>query len=282
VRSQLSERDVQVLRAVEKVRLLNARQVERLIFTEGSPLTRARRCRATLDRLTRWRCLGRLERRVGGVRAGSAGFVYFLLPFGHRVLHPGAEHLQRTREPSRAFVDHTLAISELWVELTEAERRGDLELLDFQPEPSSWRSFSGIGGDRRWVKPDARVTVVAGEWEQHCFVEVDLGTESGTVIRRKAEAFVAYWQTGIEQQRDGVYPRVVFLVPDDARRGRLVDALGRLPAEHWQVFQIDLLERAVTAIRGRARKQARNCNSTPEGSINAGRVEAPPTYKERS
>lgn len=250
-RSRLSGRDLTVLRSVEKARLLTATQVERLVFTEGSERTRARRSRATLQRLTEARCLTRLDRRIGGLRAGSASYIYALAPFGQRVLRPGADRLRRVREPGRAFVDHVLATAELWVQLVETARTGDLDLISFDVEPKCWRSFARIGGERRWVKPDARVVVATGEWEHHWMVEVDLGTESGTVIRAKADAYIDYWRTGIEQDRGDVFPRVLFLVPDRQRRERITDALGRLPAEHWQLFQVGLLSEQVQTIRGR-------------------------------
>ena len=44
-------------------------------------------------------------------------------------------------EPGLAFVRHTLAVTELYVRLREAERAGTLELLEFEPEPECWRSY---------------------------------------------------------------------------------------------------------------------------------------------
>lgn len=248
VRARLSDRDVAVLRSVEAARLLSARQVERVHFTKGSPLTRARRCRAVLQRLTEWGCLVRLERRIGGVHAGSAGYVYALAPFGQRLLHPGTERLRRVREPSSAFVDHVLATAEVWVRLVEAEAAGRLQVERFDFEPACWRSFTGPSGAVAWVKPDATAELVVGEWEVHSFIEVDLGTESSTVIRAKAEAYAAYYRAGVEQHRSGLFPRVVFLVPDERRKARLVDTLARLDPEQWQLFRVALLDDAVTAL----------------------------------
>jgi hypothetical protein len=258
VRARASERDLAVLRSVEVARLLSARHVERVHFSEGSPLTRARRCRAVLQRLTDWGCLVRLERRIGGVHAGSAGYVYALAPFGQRLLHPGTERLRRVREPSAGFVDHVLATAEVWVRLVEAERSGRLQVDRFEFEPSCWRSFTGPSGALAWVKPDAKAELVVGEWEVHSFIEVDLDTESSTVIRNKAEAYAAYFRTGTEQDRIGLFPKVVFLVPDERRTARLVDTLARLDPELWQLFQVVLLDEAVTALgsTGQALDQA--------------------------
>jgi hypothetical protein len=249
VRRQLSDRDRLVLTAVEDLRLLSARQIERAIFVDGSPLTRARRCRAALQRLTEWGCLTRLDRRIGGLRAGSAGFVYGFAPFGQRVLNPGAERLRRVREPRTAFADHVLMISELWVQLLEAEREERLKLIDFQSEPNCWRSSGGVSSVQ-WVKPDAGVVTATDDWELHFFVEVDLATESQSVIRTKAATYADYWQTGKEQTARGVFPRVLFLVPYERRKEQIVETLSRLPAEQWQLFQVALFDQAVDVMAG--------------------------------
>ena len=247
LRNRLSDRDRRVLDAVDDLRLLSARQIERAIFDEGSELTRARRARATLQRLTEAGCLTRLERRIGGVRAGSASYIYALAPLGQRLLHPGLDRLRRVREPGTSFVDHTLGVAEVWVRLGEANRRGRLQLRQFQAEPACWRQIPGAYHATS-LKPDAYVALETNEWEQHSFVEVDLGTECQTVIRRKAQSYVDYWRTGNEQARFGVFPKVIFLVPDDRRRARIADTLAQLPAENWQLFQVAVLDDAIDAL----------------------------------
>src|SRR5918911_3628341 len=107
LRERLSERDVQVLRSVAEHRFLRTRQIEALHFDDhASDLAGARVCRRVLARLTEERLLTRLQRRVGGVRAGSASFVYTLGPVGRRLLD---DPPRRTAEPSAAFLAHTLA-----------------------------------------------------------------------------------------------------------------------------------------------------------------------------
>lgn len=234
LRSRLSQRDLAILAAVEALRLLQATEVQRAIFTSGSELTRARRARSTLQRLTEAGLLARLSRRIGGVRAGSAGYIYTLTPFGQRVLHPNAKRLRRVREPGSAFVDHVLAVAELWTRLHEATRAGSLRLVEFQAEPACWRRPEG-GVSGFAVKPDAHVVVETGDWELHWFIEVDLGTESVSVIRRKADSYVRYWHTGTELHATGVFPRVLFTVPDEHRREKIVDTLSRVDPEAWQL-----------------------------------------------
>ncbi len=46
----------------------------------------ARIARRVLARLTELGVLARLERRIGGLRAGSSGYVYYLGPAGQRLV----------------------------------------------------------------------------------------------------------------------------------------------------------------------------------------------------
>ena len=153
----------------------------------------------------------------------------------------GGARLRRPWEPSRLFAEHVLAASELYVQLREAERRVELELLNFQAEPAAWRHWSGPGGETKVLKPDGFVHLALGEYEHACFVEIDRATESLSVIARKARVYVDYWQTGIEQRSLGLFPRVVWLTTTAKRAEQLVDALGRLDAETWQLFQVGLI-----------------------------------------
>ena len=107
------------------------------------------------------RLLLRLPRIMGGARAGSAGFVYGLDTAGARLTAPG----DRRRQPWNVglpFLAHSLAVTELYVRLVEAHRLGTFELASFTGEPACWRSFSGPGGGRVTLQPDASVTVDKG------------------------------------------------------------------------------------------------------------------------
>ena len=134
-------------------------------------------------------------------------------------------------------MDQVLAVSQLYVDLRQQEQRGKLELIEFQAEPACRRRY--MSGDRSvTLKPDAYVVTAVGDFERYQFAEIDRGTESLSVVRRKAEAYVEYWRLGIEAERLGVFPQVVWLVPDKSRKVVLVRALARVPAEEWQMYEV--------------------------------------------
>lgn len=220
----LSERDRTIVRNVSDLRLATASQLERLHFLvpdqHATALTAARTARRTLERLTRDRLLVRLERRIGGMRAGSASFIYALGPVGQRVLGEDGPR-RRFREPSAVFVAHTLAASELYVRLHEAAHSGELQLLaGIEPEPACWRNVV-TGTGRTFLKPDLFVVAGNDEYEYRWFVEVDLGTEHAPAIVRKCRAYEAYYRSGTEQAEHGVFPRVLWVAQDDRRAERL-------------------------------------------------------------
>lgn len=236
----LSRRDRAIIETVARLRLTSSKQLERLCFaTIANEPTRQRLVRRTLARLVERGVLGRLERRVGGVRAGAAGHVYYAAAAGQRlVAYWQGQGLTRTRsphEPGAPFVRHTLAIAESYVDLVEADRQGDVELLGFESEPTCWRWFLGLGGARQWVKPDALVRLGVGEIETRSWLEVDCGTEGRSALVRKCHAYLAAYRAGVEHE---VFPRIVWTCTSERRAALLREVCSELPAEAWRLFAV--------------------------------------------
>lgn len=250
----LSDRDRQVIELVGRFGVVSGRQVERLFFIAGSDASsNARLTRRTLARLADRRALVRLERRIGGVRAGSAGTVYRLGAVGDRLvrLWRGEGGRGRTsREPGRLFVRHGLAVTETFVRLREAERSDALEVLAFDPEPASWRPFAGTGG-RQVLKPDAFARLGLGKYEDRYFVELDCGTEGSGALAAKCRTYLAYFRSGAEQAAHGVFPRIVWITTTEQRVSLIADVCGRLPAAAWPLFAVTTPERAEGLFLGR-------------------------------
>ena len=234
--AELSERERELMLTVAELRLVSHTQLARLLddgISTASTASRARLARRTLARLTELGLLARLERRVGGVRAGSHGYCYYLGPAGQRLTAfwegRGLVRGRYRPEPGAAYVRHRLAVSELYVQTALADRTGTLELLDFEVEPDCWRQYLDGYGGQVILKPDAFVRVGVGAFEERSFVEVDLGSESRTVLARKARAYLNYYASGTEQTQSGVFPRVLMLTNDGSRRVAITDLLARLP-----------------------------------------------------
>lgn len=253
LRQRLSQRDLAILHQVAELRLMSARQIQLVHFSaagHGNQAAASRAAQRVLKRLADERLLVRLGRRIGGVRAGSAGYVLALGPIGQRVLF-GSDRRQRAYEPGLRFFDHTLAVSQLVVDLQLLARDGQLDLLDCQAEPRSWREHAGGLNGRRVVRPDLFISLGSGEYELRWFVELDRATESLPVIQRKCRLYADYYQSGVEQAQAGVFPRVCWVVPTEARAAaldRLIEGDPRLPSG---LFVVAITEDATRVLQER-------------------------------
>jgi hypothetical protein len=239
LRESLTQRELAVMRSIELYRYLTARQIEALHFYDhASPLTGARTCRRVLERLSSAGVLLRLERRVGGVRAGSASYVYGLGSLGHHVLHQGDAARARRREPSSTFLDHTLVISQLAVDLQTAARSGELALIALDPEPYCWRTYQrGLEGIET-LRPDLAVALRVEGYEYHWFVEIDLATHSSASVVRKCRTYHDYWSTGLEQDKHGVFPKVLWVAPTARRVEQLQRAISGAHSLNHDLFDV--------------------------------------------
>jgi hypothetical protein len=208
----LSELDLDVIGTVAFVRMASGSQLNRL-FWPTTP-SGARTARRHLKRLTDLRVLTRLHRQVGGIRGGSQGYTYALDVNGQRIAQTMHHHTIRRPTPSDAFVDHTLAVTEVLVTLRTT---APVEPLEFQAEPRCWRRYTGRAGRTQTLRPDGFARWATGEWELSAFLEIDRATEHPGRISRKADQYVRYWRTGDEQRLHDVFPTVLWLAPTERR-----------------------------------------------------------------
>jgi Replication-relaxation len=238
----LSERDVAVLESLRAYRLLTTAHIRRLHFAHGHATITAA-SGATMRVLTRLDAHGlvtRNKRRIGGVRAGSSGITWQLGSTGERLLRTmhGERHRRRYVEPSPAFTAHTLAVAELAIRLRELHDAGAVELVVLETEPACWRSFVGPHGTLEWLKPDLYAVTASADYEDHWFIEADLATEHPPVIVRKAKMYQRYAAAGVHQARHSLFPAVVWVVPDTARRTALEAALAADKAIQPELFRV--------------------------------------------
>lgn len=250
MRAGLSDRDIAVLRALEQFHFLTTTQVEHLLFPVGTmtPLAAARSCRRVLARLHTLRLVDRLERRVGGVRAGSASQVHTVSPLGARLLKTPTR--RRSREPSLAHLNHVLAVAGLVVRLHERARAEGLELLIVETEPDCWRPIVAPHGGRQLLKPDLRLAVGVGDQELHWFVEQDNATEHRPVLERKCHAYFQAWHDGRIRAELGIFPRVLWVVPDERRAAFVELVITELAGFPSGMFVISTSDAAADTLVG--------------------------------
>ena len=245
----LSERDRAILADIEKFRLLTTRHIQQLHFrvAHDGHLTGGAATKATMRVLTRLhqhRVIDHLERRIGGVRHGSQGYIWQLTSTGDHLLRHLRGEPGRTRyiEPSRLFTEHTLAIADLAVALHAAAGHAALELLELETEPNCWREYVGPHGIPEILKPDLFAVTATGEFEDHWFIEADQGTEHLPQILTKCAGYTRYEASGIEQHRTGVFPAVLWVANTPERAAAIARAIRQdetLPDDLFQTTSAD-------------------------------------------
>ncbi len=256
ISEQLSARDRQALRMVGRFRVMSGAQLAELLWDEVSPNARARVARRGLARLVRLGLLQPLARRVGGARSGSASTTFAVGRAGQYVLRSGAAPRRRVRAahtPGARYLAHTLAVAQLYVDLIAAQRQEQAELIRFEPEPECWRPYMVGFGARQVLKPDAFLKLARGDYEFSWFIEQDMATEALTTVRSKAARYHEYFHTGTEQAARGMFPRVLWIVPDEDRAEAVREALAQLPAAAHRLFVVATTADALALLTSGAR-----------------------------
>jgi len=253
---QLPQRERLLLRELARLRLATTQQLARLVCPEPASEIAMRLVRRHLQRLIRSGLVRRFANRARDRKVGAPGHLYALTMAGVRAMRAGTGIGTRQRKayrPSEAFLDHRLAITELYVQLREQERGGGAAVREFASEPDSWREATGPAGEPLIVKPDALIRLAIGELEVSWFVEVDRGdtdrnSESTTVIAAKCRVYMTYELSGVEQQRHSVFPGVIFVVPSGARARQITKVIANLPANARDLFAVATADEALAVM----------------------------------
>lgn len=204
---QLTERDLEIIRAVNRYRYLRTNQIQRLIFTENTSIQSARN---RLKVLFHNNYLGRIEPFVqfhNQKKEMTNDLAYYLGRAGHSLLEEIGEAVYRYSKANQVqhqFLLHALELSEFRLHLEQAIDQNDNLLIDrfiaYFEMKEHLTGLSGkhryrlydeirnpLSGDKITVYPDATTILEAPEFGQKrlFFVEIDRGTEGLERIREK-------------------------------------------------------------------------------------------------
>lgn len=224
---QLPARYLAVLPHLARARVLTAAHLDRLLTNPvHSDETTARIRRRIMARLCHLGLVTALDRRIGGVRAGSAGHTYTLTSAGHVFLallngEPTPPRIRYSRTPGPLFLHHALAISGIYVDLIEHSRGGEFQVAQFLTEPHCWHPT----GNAAHLRPDAYTVLRAATHADCWWLEIDQSTESPPRLRAKARAYRDHLTSG-GIGPDGVPPHVLFTAPDQQRAAAVRSAVS--------------------------------------------------------
>lgn len=224
---ELTPRYTTPLPHLARARLLSGAQLDRLLATPGlAPETTARVRRRIMARLTGLGLVAMLGRRVGGVRAGSAGHVYALTTAGHRFLalllggesSPG--RIRHAQTPGPLFLAHALTISGIYVDLIEHSRKAGFQVATFATEPHCWHPT----GNGAYLRPDTYTVLRTATHADYWWLEIDAGTESPRRLRAKARRYTDFLTSGGIGPH-GYPPHVLITTPDTERAHTITRAI---------------------------------------------------------
>lgn len=198
---RIEPRDEQLLCDLFLQRLMSRGQIERLYFTSTA------RCNARLRQLFDHRFVTRFYPPVApyGSQAlytvGTAA-----LPLVARRLEMELPEVQSyyRRSKTPTFIEHTLAIVDVWLAFREAlNKHSEWELEDWLPELQCRHEYDIRADGGRWrkeaFKPDAFVRLARRDEDvfRSYFIEVDLGHTSSRQFLNKLLTHQRYLESGL-------------------------------------------------------------------------------------
>ncbi|MFM0773127.1 replication-relaxation family protein [Streptococcus suis] len=242
---RLTKRDYDVLSLFNRCRYATTKQLVELYFRENKPKTATRRANLLTKKLSNLGLIHHLERRIGGVRAGSGSYIWHITYKGIKVLReiePSVKlKLKNRYEPTRNHLKHQLFVTQLFVELYKLHSGRKLFLENFSFEPKCWRSFTTLFSHFT-LKPDAFAKLIIGDFEDAYFFEADNATEHIGRVIAKCKQYIAYFNTGIEQRENEVFPLVVWIVPDEKRKIGILNRIKEDLDAYWELFEVVTLD----------------------------------------
>ena len=105
-------------------------------------------------------------------------------------------------------------------------------------EPACWRPYLDRHGTTKTLKPDMFLQVASQEYLDSYYIEVDQATENPKRIIRKSMTYQAWQHTGRDQERLGVFPKVVWVTPSEHRADQLIRHLAADEHLRQDLFQV--------------------------------------------
>lgn len=246
----LQERDLDVVEAVYKFRVLRQNQIAALFFPHNTEATSRA---AAQRRLVKLYDHGYLERRFFPVvrNEGRSPTLYILDRKGADLLktergYDGISWHHESKNLKTEFLHHTLAINDVMVTMTVACRERGWQL-------ESWLTENEIKADYDWVHirtatgrtqrvavlPDSYFSIVARQRRYPFFLELDRGTTALKRFKNKIRAYLDYYRTGLYHQRYGNRSlRVLTVTLGEKRLANLKQATEETNGEHWFWFAV--------------------------------------------
>jgi len=183
------------------------------------------------------------DRQIRVLRGGSGSTAYALTLRGARLLAEltGDEPVPVGRAKSVAMLDHELVKNDLAVVLQLLDAKGEIELLRWETARDALADavhlVRGTRSERVAIVADALAVIATPTGPTALLVEVDMGTVPLARMRRKYEAYAAWWRADGPERRFGVRAlRMVTIANHETRLARLRASAAEVAGSGAQGF----------------------------------------------
>jgi len=248
-RMRITERDLEILQAVESYRFISGEQTERLIFLKSEKGERkSTRCATRLRKMFDNGLLGRVRWPFHAI---TLPMVYYLDQGGADLLalRLGIERdkirtLTKTEKRpaisrSLLFLAHTLAVNDFRIHTTLAGSKKGLEFIQWINEYELGRDYVDIRykgrTKRQAVQADGYFVIRGRQKQAHFFLEMDMETTPSKRWAPKVLSLYEYRRRGNYTERFGTRSlRVLCVTPSDSRKRLLVKWTKQVIPGEWQ------------------------------------------------
>jgi hypothetical protein len=249
---QCTERDVAILRAVNRYRYMRTGQIHRLLFSENKSIQSARK---RLKLLFHNKYLGRIHPYLQkGNQEQNGDIAYYLGSKGSLALEDLGEHVFRYNKANQVkhhFLSHALDLSEFRLHLERAidQTEGihlarfiaDFELKEGTVKEAGKKRYRlydeilhPISREKITVYPDAALILeaVGSNEKRLLFLEIDRGTEGLEIIRKKLVGYHLYAKNRVFMKY-GSFDRfsVLFQTNSPKRAQNMIELVGSMICE---------------------------------------------------
>lgn len=266
---RMTSRDVDILAAVYRYRVLSTVQVERLLFPPSggqSHRTKTSRCRHRLKMLFQLGYLHRVEQPTR-LSEGRKPLLHLLdkkaVPILADELGVFVEEIDWKPSDNRIgwqFIEHTLAINDFRIAIDLAADQNRFQVSTWLDEKTLKRKemkervhITGPDGASQYVTvvPDGYFRLTADGYDYDRFVEIDLGTETGRSSKfgrrtflRKLRGYAAFYRSDNYEKKYGTDAIGVLTVTTSKRRlANLIDLVPDADEEGSDMFWFTTLDR---------------------------------------
>ena len=143
----------------------------------------------------------------------------------------------------------TKALSSILVGYPQAVTFGGHLHFPLNDPRSIWQGdFTALG-----CASTSYMAIDNGGYEDRWFIEIDLSTEAMPVVMDKCKRYHQYLNSGIEQrQHNGVFPITVWIVPDEQRKQKMIEAIKETFKKAPSMFAVITAEEFEELIRSGA------------------------------